>query len=75
MPSCDRFEREGLVQLERGMPMAPHFVFCYACRESRAAYARLGAALRGSALRIRPPAGWRRRVWARIARRVARRRA
>ncbi len=72
--SCDRFEREGLERLERGLPLDPHFETCPDCRRQRAAYERLGAAIRETGADLEPPADWEAQVRATIdSRRVARR--
>jgi hypothetical protein len=65
-PSCDRFEAEGLLCLERGEPLAEHFAACPDCRDARAAYERLRQDIAGIGADGEPPAGWEARVWARI---------
>lgn len=63
---CDRFETEGLLQLERGEPLGEHFATCPDCLQARAAYERLRQDLAGVGTDGEPPAGWEARVWARI---------
>jgi len=71
-PACDRFETEGLLQLERGEPLDEHFVTCPDCLEARAAYARLRQDIAGIGAGDEPPADWEARVWARLAERKRR---
>lgn len=71
---CDRFEREGLLQLERGGPLDAHFEECPDCLRSRRAYKDLQTRLRGPASEddageMQPPGDWQARVFAGIARR------
>ena len=64
--SCDLFEREGLLQLERGVQLDPHFDTCPDCREARRVYTTLGqriVVLDGAA---EPSPVWKAGVWARI---------
>lgn len=71
--SCERFETEGLLQLERGEPLDPHFDSCPDCREARAAYETLRQDLSAVDLGDEPPPGWEARVWERIEERKPRR--
>lgn len=71
--SCDRFEREGLLALERGEPLDPHFDTCPDCVAARAAYERLGLALGRLHAEAEPPAGWEARVRQAIEARTSRR--
>lgn len=68
-PPCDRFEREGLLRLERGEPLDPHFDTCPACRQARADYQRMVRENRALDAEIEPPPGWQARVWGEIGRR------
>ena len=73
MSGCDRFEREGLLRLEQGLPLDEHFETCPECVEARVAYERLLARI--AADRPQPPADWKDRVRERLDRpRPARRR-
>jgi hypothetical protein len=63
--ACDRFEREGLLQLERGEPLDPHFAGCAECRAAQAAYERLAASLQRQRTE-EPQPGWEQRVLAAI---------
>lgn len=74
MRACDRFEREGLLLLEQGLPLAPHFDACPDCREARAAYRRLTERLAAADAGLEPPPRWQAGVWAEIARRSEARR-
>lgn len=80
--SCDRFEREGLLQLERGEVLDEHFETCPECQASRRAYEALGRRLASSLDEVEmadepdleplePPGDWQARVFAGIARREA----
>jgi hypothetical protein len=68
---CNRFEREGLLALEQGRPLDPHFDACPACRETRAAYERLGTVIAIADDDLEPRPDWQARVWAEVARRDA----
>ncbi len=74
MRACDRFEREGLLRLEQGLPLDEHFSTCPDCRAARAAYQGLRAGLAETGAGYRPPPDWQARTWAAIARRRDRRR-
>jgi hypothetical protein len=71
--TCDRFETEGLLQLERGEPLDPHFAACPDCREARAVYERLRQDLAALDAEEEPSPGWEARVWQRIEERKPRR--
>jgi hypothetical protein len=64
---CERFETEGLLALERGDTLEPHFDTCPDCLEARAAYARLEAQLVEAGRAWVPPPDWEARVFARVA--------
>jgi hypothetical protein len=68
-PACDRFETEGLLQLERGEPLGEHFATCPDCRRARAVYERLRQDIADAGTEDEPPAGWEARVWERIGER------
>jgi TonB family protein len=59
---CDRFEREGILQIERGLPLDNHFETCGSCGQARQKYASLFAALPKSAPDVAPRMGWQSRV-------------
>jgi len=71
---CDRFEAEGLLLLEQGLPLDEHFATCPDCLAARAAYERLSAEIAGLGAEDEPPVGWQARVWERIDQRRERRR-
>jgi hypothetical protein len=71
MSPCDRFEREGLLQLERGLPLDDHHATCADCGAARALYERLRSRLGPSAAPLEPPAGWREAVWAAVSKEKA----
>lgn len=73
MNPCDRFENEGLLLLERGLPLDDHFGTCPDCLRTREAYERLERELASAGARYRPPAGWQSRVRAAVAARRVRR--
>lgn len=72
MKLCDRFEREGLLRLEQGLPLDEHFETCPDCRAARAAYDRLRNEIALAGSRREPPAHWQARVWAAVERRSKR---
>lgn len=60
--TCQRFEEEGLLALERGESLDAHFETCPECLEARAAYDRLKGRL-AEPPSWNPPAGWQDDVW------------
>jgi hypothetical protein len=66
MTRCDRFEREGLLLLERGVQLDPHFDSCPDCLEARRVHARLGQHIAGLDADVEPSSAWKAGVWARI---------
>jgi AhpD family alkylhydroperoxidase len=66
MSACDLFEREGLLQLERGGELDPHFDTCPDCLAARRAHVRLARALGELDHAVEPAAAWQARVWSRI---------
>lgn len=64
---CDRFETEGLLQLERGEPLDAHFTTCEDCLRARRFYARLTAELQDLDGTLEPPEDWRDKVRERVA--------
>ena len=62
MSDCKRFETEGLMQIERGEPLDPHFDDCAECRRARMVYDRLKQSLRDLDADQLPSADWRQRV-------------
>lgn len=71
---CERFEHEGLLALEQGRDLDPHFDTCADCLEARAAYENLFRAISEAGADDAPAPQWQAGVWARIARRQERRR-
>jgi len=75
MTSCGRFEAEGLLLLEQGLPLDEHFATCADCLAARASYERLRREVGSLGEGEEPPAGWQARVRERIEeRRESRRR-
>jgi hypothetical protein len=72
---CRRFEEEGLLRLEQGLPLDEHFDTCPACVAARARHAQLfeGLSTLGQAYTGR--GDWQARVWAGVARRQQSRRS
>lgn len=68
MIPCTRFEREGLLALERGEELDAHFERCADCLREREAYRALTDRLASLGAADRPPAGYEARVLERIAR-------
>ncbi len=62
MSACDRFEREGLLRLEQGLPLDPHFAECPECLAARAAYESLARRLSALGPEDQPLVGWEERV-------------
>ncbi|MFL6237500.1 MAG: hypothetical protein ACJ76N_30550 [Thermoanaerobaculia bacterium] len=73
--SCDRFDAEAVLLLERGLPLDEHFSICPDCLAARSAHDRLRAGIAGLGEEDEPPAGWQARVWERIEQRRERRRS
>jgi hypothetical protein len=67
MSRCDRFKREGLERLERGLPLDEHFESCPDCLTARESYARLRGMLDNSTPLEKPREGWEAEVRSRIA--------
>jgi TonB family protein len=59
---CNRFEREGILRIERGLPLDSHFDTCAACEVARHKYDTLLAALPTSQPDASPPPGWQSRI-------------
>lgn len=74
MSGCDRFEAEGLLLLEQGLPLDEHFATCPDCLAARAAYVRLREEIAALGVEDEPPVGWQARVWERLDQRRERRR-
>ena len=68
MNACARFEEEGLLAVESGEALDPHFEDCPECRDAREEYRRLSAAITLVGADDRPPGDWQARVRARIRR-------
>jgi len=66
MSACDRFEREGLLLLEQGKPLGPHFDTCQDCRAAGRAYQALVSGIAAPGPPAEPTPAWRARVWERI---------
>ncbi len=74
MSRCDRFETEGLLLLEQGLPLDEHFAACPDCLAARVLHERLGAEIAALGAGDEPPVGWQSRVWQRLDQRRERRR-
>jgi hypothetical protein len=72
---CDRFEAEGLLLLEQGLPLDEHFATCPDCLASRAAYEQLFTDIATLGAEDEPPVGWQARVWEQIDQRRERRKS
>lgn len=59
---CDRFEREGVLRIERGLPLDTHFDACADCEVARHKYETLLSALPKAQPETSPPLGWQSRV-------------
>ena len=68
MNACARYEEEGLLAIEAGQDLEPHFDDCPDCRTSRAEYRRLGEAIALSSADDRPRGDWQAHVWSAIRR-------
>lgn len=66
--SCGRFEREGLLLLEQGQPLDPHFDTCADCRAVRAEYEALQAGIGDLGRAYAGRTDWQARVFAGVAR-------
>lgn len=64
--TCQRFEEEGLLALERGESLDAHFETCLECLEARDAYDRLKERL-SETPSWTPPQSWQDDVWSAIA--------
>ena len=73
MSRCDRFETEGLLLLEQGLPLDEHFAACPDCRAARAVYEGLTAEIGALGAEDEPPAHWQARVWQQLDQRRERR--
>ena len=62
MSPCTRFEEEGLLLIERGEPLDPHFNSCADCRTARAQYDRLKQAIGQLDDELQPSPDWQQRV-------------
>lgn len=71
---CGRFEEEGLLLLEQGLPLDEHFAACPDCLAARADYERLRLEIAALGAADEPPVGWQARVWDRLDQRRERRR-
>ena len=74
MTPCRRFEQEGLLRLEQGLALDPHFDTCPECREAQAAYARLRNEMNRLASGEEPPPDWRANVFESVERKERARR-
>lgn len=61
--TCQRFEQEGLLRVERGLPLDAHFDTCPACRAARASCELLFDRLGGLGHAHAGRSDWRARVW------------
>ncbi len=63
MTSCNKFEEEGLRDMESGHPLDKHYAACTDCQENMAAYACIKQALQDLDGLYIPPKGWEDNVW------------
>lgn len=70
--TCRRFEEEGLLRLEQGLPLDEHFDTCPACLNARAQHEQLFQGLAALGQEHTGRADWQARVWAGVARRQSR---
>ncbi len=75
MSRCDRFEAEGLLLLEQGLPLGEHFAACPDCLAAQASYAQLYTEIAALGAEDELPVGWQARVWERLDQRRERRRS
>lgn len=61
-PICDRFEREGILRLERGLNLDAHFDQCATCEVARHKYETLLEALPSAEPDVAPKPGWQSKV-------------
>ena len=73
-PTCHRFETEGLVRLEEGRPLDPHFETCPDCLAARERFEELGTQIASLGEGFEPPGDWQARTFGRIEQRVRHRR-
>lgn len=67
MNYCDRFEREGLLKLEQGESLDPHFDECADCTKKRDTYKKIMKELKTMQQNLKAPSGWQDKVWQTIA--------
>lgn len=60
--TCDRFEREGILRIERGLALDAHFEVCPQCEVARGKYESLLATLPLAEPDVNPAPGWQQRV-------------
>lgn len=60
--TCNRFEREGILRLERGLSLDEHFEACPDCDVARSKYESLLASLPSAQPDVNPALGWQQRV-------------
>ena len=73
MTRCNRFETEGALRLEQGLPLDEHYDTCPDCIAAREAHERLRAGIASLGADDEPPPGWQARVWEKIEERKERR--
>lgn len=74
MSACDRFESEGLLRLEQGLPLDDHFETCPDCLAARRAHERLMGEVAAVGSDLEPPPQWKARVWEAIEEEPSRKR-
>lgn len=60
--TCDKFERDGVLSIERGAELDPHFSVCPQCKEAAAKHGAILEALPFATPNTRAPIGWQTRV-------------
>lgn len=67
--TCQRFEAEGLLRQEQGLPLDQHFDTCPDCSRARAQHAQMREGLAALGQSFAGRTDWEARVWAGVARR------
>ncbi len=73
-PTCNRFETEGLLGLEQGQPLDPHFETCPDCLAAREKLEQLKGEIASLGEGLEPPGDWQARTFARLEQRTQSRR-
>ena len=74
MSRCDRYDAEGLLLVQQGRTLPPHFAHCPECRTAAAAYRQIVSALSSLHEDAHPRTGWQSRVLGQVSSRPSPRR-